>query len=468
MLPREVPPSFAGTNLGALASCPLGANTWTTPIDVSFTRWTGDRRRLSLPHPRGYSRIAELMAVNWDAIRARASQNTYALSSPVVNKRPIGRAIVPRYPYGDIAGRRLRIYRRGRYVIQADVAQFYGSIYTHSIEWADIGRAAAKARLGINPRPAPGVGALLDQRMQQMQSGQTHGILVGPDASFVVAEMILSSALAPLKRTRENSWRFSDDIEFVTGSETEAHELLARLEVALAEYGLATNPRKTTVRELPQPFVDAHIVRLRSARLRAEDPRDFEADIVGILSSAIDEARSGTDQAQPLAWVLGWIDIAFEQHHANWTTPQRRRVWRAVAQALLGLASSHPVLLDSLDYWLEFGGSIGCSLPRADLNQFVNNAVPDAVARGYSIECAWLVQIAARAQVRLSSSCRVALERSGDQFIQLCLLAAHEWSVVANADLTAMATASADDEAANSESWLRRTRVGLAATILGP
>ena len=375
------------------------------------------------------------------------------LSSPVVNQRSIGRSILPRFSYGDIAHRRMRIFRRGRYVVQADVAQFYGSIYTHSIEWAHVGRAAAKARLAAR-QPPSGFGAALDKAMQVLQSGQTHGILVGPDVSFVLAEVVLTSALQPLRRTRENSWRYSDDIEFVTSSETEAHELLGRLEAALADYGLATNPRKTTVLDLPQPFRDEHIVQLRSARLRGGNPREFEADIVDILSSAIGASRSGTDRSQPLAWAVGWIFNVFQDNHPHWPARQRKSVWRAVGQALIGLASSHPVLLDNLDYWLELGGSIGCGLPKADLNQFVNNSIPEAVARGFSIECAWLVHIATRAQVQLSRRAKVALERSGDPFMQLCLLAAHEWDTVTGADLTAITNAATDADSANSDSWL--------------
>lgn len=75
-----------------------------------------------------------------------------------------------------------------RYLLKADISQFYPSIYTHTIPWALHSKATAKA----GQRDVELAGNVLDKELQACQHGQTKGIAIGPDTSLGIAELLLS------------------------------------------------------------------------------------------------------------------------------------------------------------------------------------------------------------------------------------------------------------------------------------
>ena len=73
------------------------------------------------------------------------------------------------------------------YVLHTDIADCYGSIYTHSVPWAIHTKATAKAQkrdLGL-------IGNTIDKHLQDMSYGQTNGIPQGSVLMDFIAEMVL-------------------------------------------------------------------------------------------------------------------------------------------------------------------------------------------------------------------------------------------------------------------------------------
>jgi hypothetical protein len=79
------------------------------------------------------------------------------------------------------------------------------------------------------------------------QDGQTIGIPVGPDTSFILAELILASIDNELSFDQSKSLRFYDDYEFGCKSETEAENILDKIENILSLYELELNHDKTKI-----------------------------------------------------------------------------------------------------------------------------------------------------------------------------------------------------------------------------
>lgn len=74
------------------------------------------------------------------------------------------------------------------YMTKLDYSNCFSSIYTHSIDWAYLGdRHLAKSYIGSKER----FSALLDKIMQTMNYNETNGIVVGPEFSRLVAEIVL-------------------------------------------------------------------------------------------------------------------------------------------------------------------------------------------------------------------------------------------------------------------------------------
>ncbi len=99
-----------------------------------------------------------------------------------------------------------------RYLLHADVQNFYPSIYTHSIDWAMHGKVAAKT---AHKAGKVTFGARLDKAFQTSQDGQTSGICIGPDTSLIVAECIMARVEEGIRTRLPNvrGYRFWDDFE---------------------------------------------------------------------------------------------------------------------------------------------------------------------------------------------------------------------------------------------------------------
>lgn len=91
------------------------------------------------------------------------------------------------------------------------------------------------------------------------------GIPIGPDTSFIIAESILTAADAALLSRRQamKAFRYVDDYEFAFSTFSEAESCLAELQESLSDFELNLNPRKTCIKELPQPSESPWVTELR-------------------------------------------------------------------------------------------------------------------------------------------------------------------------------------------------------------
>lgn len=76
-----------------------------------------------------------------------------------------------------------------RFLRKLDISNCFPSIYTHSIEWAVMGKEYAKKAKGDRTRTR--FERVFDSLMQQANDGETAGIPVGPEFSRIFAEIIL-------------------------------------------------------------------------------------------------------------------------------------------------------------------------------------------------------------------------------------------------------------------------------------
>lgn len=136
------------------------------------------------------------------------------------------------------------------YVLDADITDCYGSIYTHSIAWSMHGKSAARA----DRRAHKLLGSQIDGKIQAMRYRQTNGIPQGNSLSDFIAEMVLGYADLELdkkiksKKIGTRSYkiiRFRDDYKIFTNNLDEGREILKALSETTAELGLKLNTSKT-------------------------------------------------------------------------------------------------------------------------------------------------------------------------------------------------------------------------------
>lgn len=323
--PRELPPAFSTEKLARLlerdrTALPQGGKR-TQCVRHNLARPGGFRRPLQVPNPRSFVGLAEEFEAQWPAIRKHVRGNAFSTSRPVVTLT-LERAVRPRFRMGERDRLRPRDWRGQRFVLRTDVNQFYSSLYTHAIPWALEGKQTAKQNIGKTTSDR------LDKAMRNVSDGQTMGVPVGPDTSFLAAEIVLTAVDKSLaSKLPLRGHRYLDDYELAFTTRSAAEEAQALLEDTLADYELAINPTKTKILELPQPFHEGWTHELSTFDIRSDSASKTISDLIALFShaAAISRARSG-----PLKYALlrsREIEIGNEE---VWVAFQNL-VWSAVS-----------------------------------------------------------------------------------------------------------------------------------------
>jgi hypothetical protein len=101
------------------------------------------RRHFGIPNPYSHSMLCIALAENWDQLNELCKKSSVALSRPIPSSR---RAVASEHSRRLEGVRRLHASIARRFVLKADIASFYPSIYTHSIPWAIHGKDEARSK----------------------------------------------------------------------------------------------------------------------------------------------------------------------------------------------------------------------------------------------------------------------------------------------------------------------------------
>lgn len=291
MLGNKVPPALTTVNF--LSYCkknrishPNGKKCWCRWISFRYMRNTGAYRYFGIPNPFAYEKLSRCISGNWDDIRKKLIDNSssqpYTVSKVHLRKMHKSKAIFEmsysnqKVDYAPIPA----LFVGKRYVVHCDVSQCFPSIYTHAVDWAIRGKTTAKANIN-----GGNWSEQLDKALQSTMNGETHGIPIGPHASNVVSELLLTSVD---KALFDNGFRFEraiDDYSCYVETHDEAEQFIIRLETELQKYGLTLNQKKTKIQSLPQATADSWVTALKSYRF-ANDQLDFK-DISNYLNFTI-------------------------------------------------------------------------------------------------------------------------------------------------------------------------------------
>jgi len=144
-------------------------------------------------------------------------------------------------------------------LLRLDVSKCFDSIYTHSLPWSTLGTAAAKDFLDESRNT---FGGRFDRLMQEMNQGETNGIVIGPEFSRIFAEVILQYADRNFQRSmlevhgcrhRDDYqvFRYVDDYFIFCTSRVDLSHVERQLGIALKELKLGVNASKSTVIKKP-------------------------------------------------------------------------------------------------------------------------------------------------------------------------------------------------------------------------
>ena len=148
--PKELPPPFSTKTLGDLVSSnpslslySLGGSREFQLARHSLFRAGTLRRQLAVPNPAPFLELARFFAANWADVEKQCKKSSISLSK--LDIASTDRAVVAKDPFSErLLSSSLTVRASSRYLLKADVTNFYPSVYTHCISWALHTKATAK------------------------------------------------------------------------------------------------------------------------------------------------------------------------------------------------------------------------------------------------------------------------------------------------------------------------------------
>ena len=253
---------------------------WAQQVDHNLLKVGGSRRRISVPNPINFYRLSNAFVNNKGSLYSQWDKSKFSKTKPhsIIGAH---RAILT--PHSDRSLARITARTGARYILKADISQFYPSLYTHAVPWAIHGKNVAKRN-----HSSELFGNVLDKELQASNFGQTKGIAIGPDTSLGIAELLLSEVDLKFKE-RTNvlaGTRFIDDMEFTFKTFQEAENGLAVLESLLFDFELQLNLNKTEIVDLPDNIESPYVSILR--RLIPESKTNSRAQWIDYFNQSFE------------------------------------------------------------------------------------------------------------------------------------------------------------------------------------
>lgn len=351
---NKVPPCFTSEGLAAIASLTISGILLETDekklkddIDTrahDYIRYEALRdinipRHLGIPHPEAYAVQSLAISRHWKEVSTHCNQPKPAISR--IHVRPTGSGSIFEMNYKgeeryQLEEDEIRWMTGTQYVVHADVASCFPSIYTHSIPWALHGKATSKKLKSITAL----AGNLLDKCTQITRDQQTNGLLIGPHSSNIISEIILTKIDAELQaKGFERISRHIDDYTFYAEDFAQAESFVKELGLCLRGFEMSLNDKKTRISPLPRPSAENWIQRLN----RFTFPKDEEvwfSTVRSFLDLAL-ECSQNAGKSTPLNYAIKVLS-----NPAHELNPRARRLYILEAT---NLALVYPYLAPQLD-----------------------------------------------------------------------------------------------------------------------
>ena len=281
--PKELPPAFNSylfsTNLNEIEKKLQSDwnNKDSSLITCSIPKNGAGRRYVHVLNPMTYYYLSTELVNHFGEIDEICRKSCISKSIPIKSKDVKKRYLIPlSETVASFQEERLTKSFDKNIELKVDIANFYPSIYTHTIPWAFVGKRFAKEiwrnhseRFIPSVKYKFDIGNNIDKRFQKCQDKQTHGIPVGPDASFLIAELILSHIDFNIQRRipKLSGCRYYDDFFFYCDTREEAESILRALIEELNIFGLEVNLSKVEINQMPVCIYEKFAIKLSQCDL---------------------------------------------------------------------------------------------------------------------------------------------------------------------------------------------------------
>lgn len=213
-------------------------------------------RPFQLIHPALYVALVHEITDEdrWRSIRERfeifaSDDKIRCLSLPVISEsKQKDRAEQVSHWWQQVEQRAIELSLEYDYVLETDITDCYGAIYTHSIVWALHTKAVAKTER----KNGSLIGNVIDAHIQDMRHGQTNGIPQGSVLMDFIAEMVLGFSDSELSERLKQEGisdfqilRYRDDYRVFVNNPQDGDAIIKAISEITTDLDLKLNPSKT-------------------------------------------------------------------------------------------------------------------------------------------------------------------------------------------------------------------------------
>lgn len=219
------------------------------------------RNNIKIPNPLHQGKICEVISANYTDIENIFKKSKYSTTKPILEQETgQGKRAVKHQDYGFFKESCILNSFKFSIHLKSDISKFYPSIYTHSVPWVTFGsKERYKRNRALHPSDTQKITVIygddIDNRLMWCQNQQTIGIPIGPDTSFIAAEVIacnideLLEKYLKKKKIEHLILRYYDDYAMYFHTELDAQIALTGLKSILNDFELKVNDEKTHIKK---------------------------------------------------------------------------------------------------------------------------------------------------------------------------------------------------------------------------
>ncbi|HDY7531187.1 TPA: RNA-directed DNA polymerase [Vibrio vulnificus] len=333
------------------------------------------RRPLSVPNPINYYQLAKLVSDNWADLEAVFDRSSQSISRPIEDDST--RALKWEKGFSYLPDAKLKTRTASRYILKADIANFYSTVYTHSIPWVLHTKPIAKQQRKFKNN----LGNKIDTLIRNAQDQQTKGIPIGTDTSYVIAELIMSEVDRLLvERIGANYHRYIDDFEFGCKTLQEAEHILSVLQEVLSLFELELNTSKTKIIQLPQQLDPQWLHELQKFEINMVTPLAQRRTLLSFFDMTMDYLAK-----EPHEPILKYAVIRTSSHivqSSNYALYQRILLQWATAEP-----STLPIVID----FIAFYRNAGIEIDVEEVKKTLEFIIIENARQNHTSEICWAI-----------------------------------------------------------------------------
>ncbi len=350
-------------------------------VRYSGTKHDGSRRFFGTPNVITYFHVSSFIWRNWRDFESNFQLSNFSIGLPKLMEVGDERAVkVP--SLSELSKHTSKKLRYAPYILKADIAQCFPSLYTHSIAWAAHG--IDQSKLDTDRASLVNHFNALDFFVRNGQRGNTRGVLIGPDAYRLIAEFVLSRIDRQLEEAVGSlivgAVRHVDDYYIGLRTEYDAQSVLSQLREVLATYELYVNDAKTKIYSSLDPINDLWAQRLR-------DHMSYISVSVEKIERAVSEAVATAAQIgsdSPIKILIRALDESRAYSNSN---------WGYVEENLQRIVLKHPHSLDYACLLVAKRYALGLSVDTDGWLAVAEIIIKRSLALNHDHEAIWMVWI---------------------------------------------------------------------------